>query len=392
MKQLFKLSIAVLLVVGLLATGVSPVAAQEDDDDDDEGGDTIININLDEVVEAVQNLIDDFEDFTSSWDETLKEVAIAVLFEPFRLLLQQLMEIVGLVLMNTPSVYPNQAVEEVHQQVLMVTYIVSGIGFMVVGLLYMFGPVLGVSYQQVRMILPRLIIALVFGSVSLPLLQYMVELSDVLVLAFKPDQLSMSLSQSWGITTALVLAWVINAVQLLVLVVIFIMRDVYILFVAAISPLLALAWAFPKSKRYADSFIAGWFTALAMAPLDMIVLRFCMALLDGGSGLQYVSNWILGVASFTLLILVPYQLYGASQTAVGQAYSIAGGVKTRYKKQRRQKRHRELLDSNSGDQNFSSRRDSRVRPQRTGAGNKYGFEIEQMHKDGFDTENRGGGR
>lgn len=356
-RYLLLAAFACVLVFGN-AVGAAPVAAQEaadtgpseeEEETDDDGGDTIVN--LDEVVDAI-------EDFTGSWDATLKEVIIAVLFKPFLTLYQQLLEILAKVLTTTPSVYPNPSVEEVHRQVLMVTYLISGLAFTGVGLLYIIGPVIGVSYQQVRMILPRLVLALVFGSISLPLLQYLVEFTNVLTLAFAPNQLSMNINQYRGIVSAGVLGWVINASQLLMLVVIFIMRDVYILFAAAISPLLALAWAFPQTKRYADTFIAGWFTALAMAPLDMLVLKFALALLDGGTGLQYVSNWILGVASFTLLIIVPYQLYGASQAAVGQAYSIAGGVKTRYRQHRKRKRHRELMESNQMNQN---RRRNRVR-------------------------------
>jgi hypothetical protein len=204
---------------------------------------------------------------------------------------------------------------------------------MAAGLLYITGPLFGISYSQVRMIIPRILVALIFSTVSLPLLQYAVELSNALVQAFAPSQLYMNVEQLAGLGTALVLAWAVEAAVLLVVVVMFIVRNVYIMFVAAISPLLALSWAIPKSKRYADSFIAGWWTALAMAPLDMLVLKFSFAMLQGNGGNipGSISNWILGVGAFTLLILVPLQLYGASQAAVGQAYIISKGLKNRAK-------------------------------------------------------------
>jgi hypothetical protein len=209
----------------------------------------------------------------------------------------------------------------------------------------MYGSVLGVSYREVRMILPRFITGLVFATISLPLLQYTVEFSDALVYAFAPSGLTMSTTQLAGLSVSLVLVWVINAFLLLALVAMFIIRNVYILFVAAISPLLALAWAFPKTKRYADTFISGYWTALAMAPLDVLVLKFIFSLLSAqGSGVQGVSNWVLGVAGFTLLLWVPYQLYGASQAILGQAYMVSRGVKTRVKQRKQMQKQQEYRE------------------------------------------------
>lgn len=328
-----KFGLAIALFTVLVA---SPVAAQsgnstatsspdegEYGDDSDRGG----------LADSITDLVEVMEEFTGSWDNTLAEVLTSVLFAPFRTLVQQLLEALSLVLMHTPDVYPNPAVEEVHGQILLITYLLSGLGFMAVGLLYITGPLLGVSYAEVKMVLPRMLAALVFSTASLPLLQYSVELSNALVTAFAPRQLSMSFTQLAGVSTAIILAVVIESALLLVVVAMFVIRDVYLLFVAAISPLLAFTWSIPKAKRYADTFIAGWWTALAMAPLDMLVLKFAFSMLEGnGASLPgSISNWILGVASFTLLILVPYQLYGASQAAIGQAYIISHGIKNRAK-------------------------------------------------------------
>jgi hypothetical protein len=155
----------------------------------------------------------------------------------------------------------------------------------------------------------------------------------------------MSATQLTGLSVTLVLVWVINAFLLLALVALFIIRNVYILFVAAISPLLALAWAFPSTKRYADTFISGYWTALAMAPLDVLVLKFIFSLLKAeGSGVQGVSNWVLGVAGFTLLLWVPYQLYGASQAILGQAYLVSRGVQNRVRQRKQAKKREEFRE------------------------------------------------
>ena len=106
---------------------------------------------------------------------------------------------------------------------------------------------------------------------------------------------------------------------------------VYIMFVAAISPLLALMWSLPRIRRYADTFIAGYFAALMIAPLNLLVLKFSLALFDG-HGTTYLQSrayWMLGIVSLILLILVPYQVWGASQTIVGQARRVTSGVNNR---------------------------------------------------------------
>jgi len=342
MNRKLTLLLAVIALTGLLT---APVAAQTGEptttpEDGEEGDDEGPVIDLSGVIEAINQLIEDFQYFTENWDKTIEELLIAVFFKPFQTVAQQLVRSLSMLLMHTPDVHPNPAVEEVHSQVLLVTYLMSGLAFTGAGLLYMTGPLFGVSYSQVRMIIPRILVALIFSTVSLPLLQYAVELSNVLVQAFAPSQLYMSASQLAGLSTALVLAWVVQSAVLLVVVVMFIIRNVYIMFVAAISPLLALGWAVPKVKRYADSFIAGWWAALAMAPLDMLVLKFSFAMVQGNGGNipGSISNWILGVGAFSLLILVPYQLYGASQAAIGQAYIVSQGLKSRAKQAYQYKR------------------------------------------------------
>lgn len=335
-KRILYTGFMLVLVLLLCSTGVfaqpdPPVDEEEEEDD----GDVIIDLSG--VEEAIEDLAETLNGFVENWDVTLKELLIAVLFRPFRTLAQQLLRAVTLLLTNTPSVHPNPAVQEIHRISLLTAYLLSGLVFAGAGLLYMTGGILWISYGQIRTILPRVVLALVFGSVSLHLLQYAVRLTNALTLAFMPSQLSMNLGQLAGLSTSLVLVWVINAFLLLVLVVIFILRGAFILFAASISPLIALGWAFPHSKRYADSFIGGWFAALAMAPLDVLALRFVLSMLevDVFSPIQSVSNWVFGIAGFALLIWIPGQLYVTSQTVVGKASAFSGKVKKRVQKHRR---------------------------------------------------------
>ena len=315
-----------LAVFLLLTAAFSGVAAAENEDNA-ESGDTIVNIDLDSVVDAIEELIEKIE----NWDATLTDVLKIVFFSPFQLLGQQLLEILAKVLTTTPDVHPNPAVEDVHRDTLVVTYLLSTTGFMAAGVLYMTGPILGISYAEVRKIIPRIIAALIFASVSLPLLQLAVDLTNALSAAFTPNQLYLSTQEIIGLTTGLAIVWVVKAVALLAVVVLFLMRDVYIMFVAAISPLLALMWSLPRVRRYADTFIAGWFAALLIAPLDILVLKFALAMLKGqGTGaLQSISNWVIGIASLVLLLIVPYQVWTASQTIVGQAHHITHEIRNR---------------------------------------------------------------
>ena len=308
-----------IIFIGLLALTLvaTPVSAQEnttttptEDEDDDSG-----------ILNGIQSLIDTIQDFTEG--KSLGETITDIIFWPFRKLAEVLLGVLITVLTTTPTVHPNPAVSDVHQDTLIISYVIAGLGFAATGILYIIGPILNISYNQARKTLPRLVVALIFATLSLPLLQYAVDLSNAFTHAFTPG--IQNIQQVAGLSTGLVIAWVVESVLLLAVVALFLIRNVYILFGAAVSPLLAVMWSLPKVRRYADTFIAGWFAALLIGPADVLVLKFSLSLLRGAgsSGLQSVSNWMFGVASFTLLLLVPYQIWTASQTAVGQAHTVS---------------------------------------------------------------------
>jgi hypothetical protein len=287
-----------------------------DDDDDDSSITDLLNGLKEAFTESL-------EDNLASLIEDGLTMFLVSLFEE---MLSMLVEALAQLLLWTPDVHPNPAVEDVHRDTLLITYSLTGLGVAVTGILYMTGPLFGISYQQIRPLIPRLVVALIFATISLHLLQYAVDFTQALTTAFQPDQPDYrSLA---GLSTGLIIALLVNMVLVIALVILFIIRGVYILFVAAISPLLAFMWVFPKARRYADTFIAGWWAALLMAPLDMLVLKFLIALMQsGGASLgQAVTNWMYGMAGFVLLLFIPYQLYGAGQAGVGAAHSWAYGA------------------------------------------------------------------
>lgn len=309
---------ALALILLLLTSGVTGVVAGQETASEEE----------EEQTGLLDELADNLSDFVDNWDTILEDLLHKIFIKPFINLVGALLSIIAQLVTATPSVHPNPAVEDVHNDVLLVTYLLSSLAFIAAGILHIVGPILGITYGQVRQILPRIVIALVFSTVSLPLLQLGVELTRALTTAFQPEFLDATIQQNWGITTGLVLAYIFQAILLVAVAVLFIIRNVYILFVAAISPLLALAWSLPRAKRYADTFIGGWFAALMIAPLDMLVLKFSFALTSGAgtTAMQAVSNWLLGVASLVLLLLVPKQVWDASQTAIGFAYVASGTI------------------------------------------------------------------
>jgi len=328
------ITLGVLALVLASTLVVAPVAAQEttqgeDEEEEDQG------IDLSGVTEAIEDLADAFNDFTENWDTILAETLKNVFYEPFQVLVGYAIDPVVNLLTLTPDVHPNPAVEDVNRDVLIITYALSGLVFITAGILHMIGPVLGVTYGEVRKILPRVVIALIFSTVSLPLLQLGVDFTDALTQAFKPAVFDTSFQQLIGLSTGLVLAYIIQSLLLVAVALLFLIRDIYILFVAAIAPILALTWSLPRVKRYADTFIAGWFAALMIAPMNMLVLKFSFALMTGAGTdiFQGVSNWLLGVASLLLLLLVPKQVWDASQAAVGMAYAASGTVKERARSQ-----------------------------------------------------------
>jgi hypothetical protein len=315
---------AVAAAVLLISCTAGVVAAEQNGTADVNQEDPVID--LDPLIELLKDLVDAIK----NWPGKLADLLKAILYQPFRDLVEALLSHVYAVLTTTPSVQSTPAVQEDHSQVLFVTYLLSTLVFMSAGILHMTGPVVGVSFADIRMMLPRVVVALVFATFSLPLLELAVDLTNALNQAFAPSGLELSLQELLGLGSGLILVIVVKSVGLLALVILFIIRAVYILFVAAISPLLALMWSVPKLRRYANTFIAGWFAALMFAPLDLLVLRFSLAMMDGSEiALSTIANWILGIVSLVLLLLVPLQVWTASQTILGQGYRASNVVKQR---------------------------------------------------------------
>jgi len=78
-----RVTVAVVLLMAACFSGVAAADHDENDDDEDDG-DTVIEIDLDEVVEGIEGLSDDFGDFVSNFDEEVKDAVIEAVFMPFK--------------------------------------------------------------------------------------------------------------------------------------------------------------------------------------------------------------------------------------------------------------------------------------------------------------------
>ncbi|MDY6778794.1 MAG: hypothetical protein SVU32_09080, partial [Candidatus Nanohaloarchaea archaeon] len=172
-----------------------------------------------------------------------KNALQSVLFSPFTALAEALFGIITHVITSYPDLHPNAAVQEVHRIAMLAAVGISTLGVIVAGLLYQVGPILGYSYRQARLVLPRILVGLLFGAVAPFLLQYAVEFASALTIAFKPTH--PDLARVWQLQSTIIIVTVIDATLLLMVAVLFVIRDVYLMFGAAIAPLLAVAWAIP---------------------------------------------------------------------------------------------------------------------------------------------------
>lgn len=327
----------VLMVLGAgLTVATDTVAAQSDEEEEDEEDDQpVVDIDLDGVIDAIDDLTGNFDDFTDNWKEDLADVITQVIFEPFEELAELLVDILTHVFTSYPQLEGNNDVTELNSLSLKIAFAAGGLVIAAAGFLHITGPVFGIGYSQVRTLLPRIVVALMFGAVSVPLLQLAVDMSEAATYAFKPG--NPGFWSSTRLTGEIVLVAVLQSSLLLGLIFVFLIRDFYIMFAAAIAPLLALGWSFPYTKKYADSMIGTFWAALLIGPIDMVLFRMTLSLLETEGG--GVPHWLLAAAGILVMIWMPYQIFRASQSAGHGFRRMMSGARRKIRAERRQ--HRE---------------------------------------------------
>jgi hypothetical protein len=242
----------------------------------------------------------------------LQKAITAVLMDLVRGLANTLNEMLTRIFTSYPNV-KDQRVLELHHQVFQISLALSSVAAAWIGLLHMLNRVDGVRP------LLTLLGAVALGAVAPSLLWYPVELSRLTTEALAsptPNLLEVS-----RFTFELFLVLLIDVFLLLGTVVLFLARDVFLMFGVAVSPLIALMAATPKLRAYADTLTSVWLACLLIGPIDVILLNLTVSFMK--PSYMAIPDYLWGLAGIMLLLGVPLTLLGAGVAAFAPLTSLA---------------------------------------------------------------------
>jgi hypothetical protein len=318
MKRVRVAATTATVLTGLAMTGVA--AAAEHDDTD---GGVTIDISLDEVVDKLGELVDILSDFTGTFSEAMTDALFSVFWQPFLDLLHAAVQFVAFMLAWMPDTTMPELLA-VHHDVYLLSLGLGAVGFVVIGLLYIGAGPFTLPFRRLRPLIPKLLLALVFGGLAPWLLAPVVDLSEAIALALAPQDPDTTAMVMMG--GELVLIAAVQAVVLLAVLIVLGMTKIFVVFGVAAAPLLAVLWAVPFrfTQTKADALIGVWWACLLVGPFNMIVFRLSLALLsfDGFDA----ASWILGLAGTVLMIGLPYILVQAGVAAAAPAMAAARGA------------------------------------------------------------------
>ncbi|MGH7758963.1 MAG: conjugal transfer protein TrbL family protein, partial [Candidatus Dormibacteria bacterium] len=196
----------------------------------------------------------------------------------------------------------------------------------------------GDGHHHLQLVLPRVLVALALGVVSLPLAQQAIDLNNALSylvagrgsvdLAQLPWATPLSgpalRSASANVFLLLFAAGLVLALVILVLA--YVIRYTLLAILCATAPFAALAWILPETRGFARQWLRIFVVALFMQFVQLLVLRCAMALAFArGSG---VVSYLYAFAALYLMLRVPGALnvashYGASFESAGRRWGRA---------------------------------------------------------------------
>lgn len=291
-------------------------------DDSDDGGGPIVNVELGPLVEKLDQILDFL---TGAGDYVLTDVLtdaiLAAVFEPVRRLLEVVVNLIAGLLTWYPQVYPNEDVADVHRVSLGIAALFTVVVFLVAAVLHLVQDWLSFTPSPVLWkIVPRAVVAVGLSTVSLPFIQHLVDGTVIVAHLFLSRDVSILAGTS--VTGGLLIAGVINVVLLVLVAALYVLKGLFVLYVAGLSPLILLAWSTPWTRKYAAVFVKGFTTALLVAPLSAAAFRLSIGLLEPGSVAE-LPDWILGMAMLILLLVVPWMVWSASGWMLLQASQLA---------------------------------------------------------------------
>ena len=288
-------------IVGLLTgfyllcvAGVAEARSENEQEDDDRG-----------LVQELRDLPGDFA-----------ESLVGVLTDGFNAVSESIINSLTLLIVNYPTTHPNQHVAELHQTAFRLALLLSGLTLIVIGLLYLTNFTIGnLNPTTAAALFPKLLAALAIGAVAPHLIQYLVELFQLLTVVFQPDA---GLRGALRMTGGLAVVAVINALGLLAVAIFFIVRNVFILFYAAFAPIIFLMAVTPYLRGYAAMMSGAFVGFIIVGPVEMALFNLTVSFVDTLTG---VPQWLGALGGIILLMVVPYFFVTIGAQAAAQAVS-----------------------------------------------------------------------
>lgn len=196
----------------------------------------------------------------------------------------------------------------------------------------------GDARHHLQVVLPRVLMALALGVISLPLLQQGINLNNALSavvagggnisLAQVPwdSPLSGSALQSASTNLFLLLFAAALVVAVVILVLAYVVRYTLLAVLCAAAPLAAIAWILPETRGFSRQWLRLLVITLFMQFVQLLVLRSAIALaFVHGHG---VIGILYAFAALYLMLRVPGALnvashYGASAESAGRRWARA---------------------------------------------------------------------
>lgn len=252
------------------------------------------------------------------------------LFAVFDTAAEKMVGLLTHLFVSHPEIHPNDDVQEIHRLAMISAMLLAAPMIMIFSILLMLG-YSEVYNQPITRWIGRLVLVLALGAVAPPLIQYGVDFSEAMTIAFKPED--PGLLETTLLTAELAVVGFLNAFLLLAVAVTFIVRDLYFLFFAAAAPIIFLFQVTPYLNRFSRVFIGTFVGFVLIGMFEMIAFNLTLSLLEMDG---YESpSWLLAFGGIVLMTALPFMIIPAAwmmvgpaalltRTAAGKAAGVAG--------------------------------------------------------------------
>jgi len=262
----------------------------------------------------IAGLVKELREFNRTFTDSLSEAMKATFEEPFQELANILIDILIYLFTHHPSLTTVELVG-LHGEIFQLALLLSAGALVWIGVLHLTNRIHGARPVV------YLVAALAIGGVAPWLLDLLVQLAQAITISLKPVS-----PEPWSVvrvSVSLVLITIINSAFLLAIVVLYTVRDVFLMFTAVTAPLLGLMLVFPYTRRYAASILGTFGAFLIITPLNMVVFRLILIFIETKPGEIPQWPWVIG--GFALMLGIPYIVLSSGLAAVGQGLSLVGG-------------------------------------------------------------------